>query len=72
MKWLRKALGMNIIDRIRNGDIKIICGYSRSLLKLLGQSILKWFGHMTKMDGGRLNKKIQRQFLFIKTNKPKK
>ena len=46
------------MDRIRNVDIRTRCGSKMSLMDRADQSMLKWFGHMERMENDRMTKRI--------------
>ena len=47
-------------DRVRNEEIRRRCGLQRSLSKRGKAAVLRWFGHVERMEGERLVKKICR------------
>ena len=47
-------------DRVRNEEIRRRCGLQRSLSERGEASVLRWFGHVERMEGERLVKKIYR------------
>ena len=54
MRCLRRVLGVSVMDRIRNVDIRRLCGSKMSLTDRADRNILKWFGLWTHgKDGGR-------------------
>ena len=58
LNYRRKALGVNAIDKIRNLNVRERYRNRRSLLKLMDQTILKFFRHMERMDELKFTKKI--------------
>ena len=60
VKCLIKALGVSVVERIRNIDIKERCGNKRSLLELVDQIIVELIRHMERVDVGRLVKKYSK------------
>lgn len=57
MCFLREAVGVTRRDRIRNEEIREICNVGMSLEKLEWKQLL-WFGHIVRMNYGRMVKKI--------------
>ena len=47
-------------DRVRNEVIRRRCGLQRSLSEKEEEAALRWFGHVERMEGERLVKKIYR------------
>ena len=58
MRCLRRVLGVSVMDRVRNVDIRRVCGNKMSLTDRADRNMLKWFGHIERMEGNRLTKKI--------------
>ena len=57
MSCLRSMCGVTRRDRVRNEEIRRRCGLQRSLSERGKQ---QWFGHVERMKGERLMKKIYR------------
>ena len=47
-----------MVDRIRNVDIRRLCGNKMSLTDRADRNILKWFRHIEMMEADRLTKTI--------------
>ena len=45
---------------MRNEEIRRMCGLKRSLSERGEAAVLRWFGHVERMEGERLVKKIYR------------
>ena len=58
MKCLRKMCGVTVMDRIRNGVIRGEVGVMRDLASRAENCLLRWFGHVERMDGERMAKRI--------------
>ena len=58
MRCLRRVLGVSVMDRVRNVDIRRLCGSKVSLSDRADRNILKWFGHIERMEEVRLTKRI--------------
>ena len=50
MKCLSSIVGVSRMDRVRNGDLRGRAGIERELASGADQRILKWFGHVERMD----------------------
>ena len=55
-----KGIGSRGMHRIRNREIRGTCVRKASMSGRVDQSTLSWFGHMNRMDEGRLRKRICR------------
>jgi len=60
MKCLRTITGVRWFDRVRNTRVREMCGNRRSLLERADQGVLKWFGHIERMEEERVIKRIYR------------
>ena len=59
LKCLRAALRVNVMDRVKNMDIREIFRSGRSsMVELMDQSILKWFGYVERIDDEALTKRV--------------
>jgi hypothetical protein len=58
MDNLRGVLGVRRIDKMRNERIRELCGVEKGVLERISESILRWFGHMERMDESRLVKRV--------------
>ena len=57
MQCLRSLVGMSRMDRDRNEEVRRRIGIERELASRADQRVLRWFGHverMNEMDGGRV------------------
>ena len=57
MKCLRKMCGVTVMDRIRNDVIRGEVGVMRDLVGRVENCVLRWFGHVERMDGERMAKR---------------
>src|SRR5215469_6470434 len=64
MKGLRSMCGIRVSDRIRNERIREICRWERGLVVRSVQSILRWYGHVVRMDGERLVGRIMDSWAY--------
>ena len=51
MKCLRSLVGVSRMDRVRNEGARWRAGIERQLASREDQRILRWFGHVERMDG---------------------
>ena len=60
-KCLRSLGGVSRMDRVRNEQVSKRAGIERELVSRADQRVLKWFGHVERMDEYR----IARRMLFM-------
>ena len=60
MRCLRSMCGVTRWDRLRNEEIRRRSGVLLELSKRAEQRGLRWFGHVERMDEGRMVKRITR------------
>ena len=58
MKCLRSICGVTIRDRIRNEEIRRRVGVQNDLSGRVERCVLRWFGHVERMDDERLAKMV--------------
>jgi len=58
MNCLRSICSVRRIDRVRNDEIRRRCRKKGSVSERMDQSILRWFGHVERMDGDRMAKQV--------------
>ena len=58
MKGLRNICNINRTDRIQNIRIRRMCNWNRGLVKRAEEGVLRWFGHLCRMDEARIPKKV--------------
>ena len=46
------------MDRVRNDEIRRRTGVTMDLACRVDRNVLRWFGHMERMDGGCLTKRV--------------
>ena len=46
MKCLRSLVGLSLMDRVRNDEVRRRAGIERELASRADQRVLSWFGHM--------------------------
>ena len=59
MRCLRSMCGVTIMDRERNEHIRRRVGMVHELTARVDESVLRWFGHMERMDDERLVKSVE-------------
>ena len=50
IKCLRSLVGVSRMDRIRNEEVRRRAGIERELASPADQRVLRWFGHVERMD----------------------
>ena len=50
MKCLRNLVGVSRMDRVRNEEVRKRAGIERELASRADQRVLRWFGHVERMD----------------------
>ena len=58
MKCLRSMTGVSWLDRVRNEVVRARTGVRRELAARVDMNVLRWFGHVERMDNERLLKKV--------------
>ena len=58
MKCLRSMAGVSRLDRIRNEEVRERTGMRKELADRVDMNVLRWFGHVERMDNERLTKRV--------------
>ena len=58
MRSLRYICGKNLRDRIENEGIRRECDVEESVIVKIKKGMLRWLGHVERMDGKRLTRKV--------------
>jgi hypothetical protein len=58
MDFWRRSVGKSRKEKIRNGIIRVIMEMGKNILEVTEQKRLRWFGHVKRMPGDRLPRKI--------------
>ena len=58
MKCLRSFVGMSRMDRVRNEEVRRRAGIERELASRADQRVLRWFGHVERMDEYRMARRV--------------
>src|SRR5678816_1446621 len=55
---LRGMLGVKRINKVRNERIREWCGVKKGVNERINESMLRWFGHVERMNESRLVKRM--------------
>ena len=58
MKCLRCLVGVSRMDRVRNKEVHRRAGIERELARITDQRVLRWFGHVERMDEYRMARRV--------------
>ena len=58
MKCLRSLVGVSRMDRVRNEEVHRRAGIERELVSRADQRVLRWFGHVERMDEYRMTRRV--------------
>ena len=58
MDNLRGLLGISRMDKVPNAWIRLLYGVTKSMDEKIDEGILRWFGHVEKMENDRIAKMI--------------
>ena len=58
MKCLRSMTGVSQLDRVGNEVVRARTGVRRELAAIVDMNVLRWFGHLERMDNEQLLKKV--------------
>ena len=58
MKCLRSLVGASRMDRVRNEEVRRRAGIERELASRAHQRVLRWFGHVGRMDDYRMASRV--------------
>ena len=58
MNCLRNICGLRRIDRVSNVEIRRRCGKNVSVSQRMDQGVLRWFGHVERMENERMVKRV--------------
>ena len=58
MKCLRSMCGVTRLDRLENVEVRRRVGVDRTMRVKAEERVLSWFGHMERMSGERLTKRV--------------
>ena len=58
MKCLRSMIGVTRLDRVRNEEVRRRTDERKELAERVDMRVLRWFGHMERMDDIRVVKRV--------------
>ena len=58
MKCLRSKVGVSRMDRVRNQEVRRRAVMERELASRADQRVLRWFGHVKRMDEYRMARRV--------------
>ena len=58
MKCLRSLVGVSRMDRVRNEGVRRRAGIERELACRAAQRVLRWFGHVERLDEYRMARRV--------------
>ena len=58
MKCFRSLVGVSQMDRVRNEEVHKRAAIERELASRTDQRVLKWFGHVERMDEYRMARRV--------------
>ena len=58
MKCLRNLFGVSRMDRVRNEEVRRRAGIEMELSSRADQRVLRWFGHVERMDDYRMARRV--------------
>ncbi len=60
MRYLRSMCGVTLMDQVRNDEVQRRTGVVKELAERAKQGVVRWFGHVERMEEECLVKKITR------------
>ena len=58
MKCLRSLVGVSRMDRVGNEEVRRRAGIERELVSRADKRVLRWFGHVERMDENRMARRV--------------
>ena len=58
MKCLRSLVGASRMDKVRNEKVRRRAGIERELANRADERVLRWFGHVERMDEYRMARRV--------------
>ena len=58
MECLRSLVGASRMDRVRNEEVRKRAGIERELVSIADLRVLRWFGHVERMDEYRMARRM--------------
>ena len=56
MDNLKRLVSIRRMDRVPNARIRELCGVTKGVDERIGEGVLRWFGHMERMENDRIAK----------------
>ena len=57
-KCFRSLVGVSRMDRVRHEEVRRRAGIERELASIADQRVLRWFGHVERMDENRIVRRV--------------
>ena len=58
VKGFRNLVGVSRMDRVRSKEVRRRAGIERELASRVDQRVLRWFGHLSRMDEYRMARRV--------------
>ena len=58
MKYLRSLVGVSRMDKVRHEEVRRRAGIEKKLASRADQRVLRWFGHMDRIDEYRIARRV--------------
>ena len=58
MKCFKSLVGVSRMDRVRNEEVRRRAGIDNELTSRVDQRVLRWFGHLERMDEYRMARRV--------------
>ena len=58
IKCLRSLVRVSRMDKVRNEEVRRRAGIERELASAVDQRVLRWFGHVERMDEYRMDRRV--------------
>ena len=58
MDNLKSLLGIKRMDKVTNTRIRELCGVTKGVDERIDEGVLRWFGHVEKMENVRIVKRV--------------
>ena len=58
MRCLKSLVGVSRMDRVRNEEVRRRAGIEREFSSIADQRVLRWFGHVERMDEYRIARRV--------------
>ena len=58
---LRGLLGIRKMDRVQNARVREFCGVRKSLDERIDEGVLRWLGHVERIERDRISQRVCRR-----------